>query len=252
MAKKIFRCLTPASLLSLLVVGSLQPVGHGQMLANGYPLSPTTTAKVLFVPPREGKPQKTTGGASRDSGKCPQDQGQSSPDLLPLIPQKTEALTISERPTFLAYIPPTIAKQAYFSLTKVEDGQHLYHRFIPISRSGVIALPLPDDAPVLEMQSYQWSLSLICGAALAPDSPVVEGTVTRVSLSAALMSQLETLPLSEQAVVLGQQGIWYDTMASLAKSRQQQPHDHGLAQSWQDILQAAGLASISEAPLLDL
>ena len=253
MSTSFFRALTPATLLSILAISTVQPIAQSQILLAGQPASQVQKTKVTFVPPKKGQPRKTTGAASRDPGKCLQDQAQTSPYLIPLLPSQTEALTVSARPTLFAYIPPTAAKQVFFSVTNMEDGQHVYHGFMPISQSGILPLSLPADAPELEMKSYQWSLSLVCNAALAPDSPTIEGIIKRVPLDASLSAQLSSLSPDQQAAILGQQGIWYDMLASLAQSQQQSPNQG--TESWTSILQSMGLdnaalEAVTSAPLL--
>lgn len=244
-------CLT--ALLGLIVTTSLQPTAQGQMKLEGGTLSERLMASVTFIPPGRGKPKQTSGGASRDTGFCPQDQAQSAPYLLPVAPQQTQALTIAAHPTLMAYIPATTAKQVYLSVTKANDGQHIYHSYIPIDKAGVIAVKLPQDAPPLEVnQRYRWSLSLICGSALAPDSPMVESEVERIQLGSELTAQLTRISSSEKrADLLGKQGIWYDTLAILAESRAQNPHDADLVTSWQAILGSEGLEAVAAAPILE-
>lgn len=240
-------------MLGLLATASFQPITEAQPPTGKSRLSQTPSAKVTFRPREKGQPQKTSGGASRDSGVCPQDHSHSNPYLLPVIPAQAQALTISEHPTLLAYVPETSANQIYFSIINANNGDHLYHRYIPVSDAGIINVTIPDDTPGLELhQSYQWSMSLICESSLAPDSPLVEGSIERIKLDSSLNVSLASLSPLEQVSVLGEQGIWYDAIANLAQIRQQFPNNPEIQEAWQSFLNGEGLESIVSQPFMTL
>ena len=114
-----------------------------------------------FNPPNEGEPAQTVGGASR--GLC------SGGDLANVTFQQTNsALT--------AQLPEGMAKQVFFSL-RDENNTTLYQGFIPVENNrasitnGVLSQIDADS------QDYTWSMAIICGRALRPDSPVFQGTL---------------------------------------------------------------------------
>ena len=73
----------------------------------------------------------------------------------------------------------------------------------------------------------------------------------RIQLGTEFNTKLDSLSPLEQVSLLGERGIWYDTIANLAKVRQQSPNDSSLDQTWQSILSAEGLELIAAQPLLD-
>ncbi|MEO0407632.1 MAG: DUF928 domain-containing protein, partial [Cyanobacteria bacterium P01_A01_bin.135] len=75
---------------------------------------------------------------------------------------------------------------------------------------------------------------------------LVSGRITRVAPSAELTQRLGTAatPL-QQAEILGEAGIWYDTVTALAAVHSEQPV------AWTTLLRSVGLDEIVDAPVLD-
>lgn len=209
----------------------------------------TTVASVTFEPAGDEQPDDTAGGASRDGGICSQD-AQVGPSVTPLRPATDSELTVAEHPTFFVYVPQTSANKALFVL-KDEAENYYYEKTISISRTaGIVSFKLPDDAPALEIgKTYQWSFVVICGEAIRPDNPGVEGRIQRVAANPAL-SQLKSLSPVQRAALYGKNGIWYDTVTSLAEQRRSQPNDLTLAATWEKLLKSVGLEAIATKPLL--
>ena len=167
------------------------------------------------------------------------------------MPTSNHGLTTVERPTFLDYVPQTSAQKAFFSL-KDKDENYYYQTTLPIPETpGIVSFKLPADAPALEIgKSYQWSFVTICGERLAVDDPRVEGHIQRIELNTQLSSQLKNLSPLERAALYGSDGIWYETVATLAQLRQSQPNDLTLAATWENLLKSVGLEAIATKPLL--
>ena len=248
--------------LGLAVLSLHLPV-QAQVKPTDPTLSASLLAQVTFTPPPGKRRSRTSssGGASRQGEDCPQEESLSEeatsvsktrPPLTLLVPSDVVALTHSERPTLLAYIPNTSGQTVFFSLSDPQ-GSYYYQTLLSLPASaGVIQIKVPADAPPLAVgQQYQWSLVMACGPTLRPDSPWVSGEIERVALNVSLTQQLAGQTPLQQARLLGREGIWYDTLANLAAARQQQPQDPDTAQSWQQILAGAGLESIATAPILD-
>jgi hypothetical protein len=210
-----------------------------------------TSATVVFRPPGTGAPRDTVGGASRDGGVCPQDSAAQHSDFVSLLPQTNFGLTVSERPTFSAYMPQTGAQAVFFSL-KEEHSQDAYQATFPLPKSpGIVSFRLPDDAPALEVgRSYKWSMVIICRQSLRPDDPRIEGWVQRVEPDQALANQLETATPLQQAALYGTSGIWFDTVNTLIELRYLQPHDSTLVETWEELLNSVELDAIAAAPLI--
>jgi len=220
---------------------------------------------VIFVPPPgEGTPSRTVGGASRagwgKSRLCPEDwsatRSATNPlaeSLVALVPPDAQdgpiPLTTSSHPAFFFYMPEMSVEEAFFVI-RGEDGNYDYSQTIVIpDQPGVVKISLPEgDANALEVdESYRWSLVLKCGGELRLENPLVRGWVKRVS-DPILNSQLPQEDLLEQAILYGENGIWYDTLAQLAASIQTE--DASITQ-WSSFLEAMGLDEIAEEALID-
>ena len=232
--------------LKLMLLAGL-PILVSAPSAGALPI--TTVASVTFEPAGDGVPDDSAGGASRDGGICSQDT-QVGPSVTPLRPASHAELTVAEHPTFFVYVPQTSANKALFVI-KDQAENYYYEKTLPISRTaGIVSFKLPNDAPALEIgKTYQWSFVVICGEAIRPDNPGVEGRIQRVAANPAL-SQLKSLSPLERAALYGKNGIWYDTLTSLAEQRRSQPNDSTLAATWEKLLKSVGLEAIATKPLL--
>ncbi|WP_013324737.1 DUF928 domain-containing protein [Gloeothece verrucosa] len=246
-----------------------QPINHSwpapsktqQSSTNRIDHQPTINpiTQVSFTPPpKEGKPDKTTGAGSRQDGQCPQDLTQfTTPDtsssklsLAALVPNSNYGLTGAERPTFLVYLPKTSAKQIVLSI-KEEGIKHYSQTFLPITQSaGIIKIKPSDDTPPLQVnKNYQWAVVLVCGERPGPNDPMIASWVRRVDLPNSTSQQLaEKTPLM-QAAWYGNQGIWYDSLVALAQARQVQSHQYSMTQIWANFLTSVGLESFSNEKL---
>lgn len=206
--------------------------------------------RVKFDPPGPGKPKETAGGASRGNS-CAQEQASVGGCVTPLMPVNQEGLTVTERPTFLVYVPETSAKQVFFRLVD-ESKTYQYQKKIALpGKGGIVSFKLPEDAPALEVgKNYQWTFILIGEQGLRPDSPGVQGEIRRVELNPALNSQLQQVSPLERAALYGKEGIWYETVGTLAELVRSQPMDKDLAETWQQLLSSVGLEAIAAQPLV--
>lgn len=246
------------SLVSLTVL-SLTTVSLNLML-HGLPsqaqasprrmLEPQILAGVTFQPPGEEILEQSQGGASRDSGYCSNDSLSAAQSISPLMPIKTQqGMTVSERPTFFLYVPPTSAEEIFFILKdKNEDFYYQETLSIP-ENGGIITVQLSEDAPALEVnKNYQWTFVLACEMPPRPDSPSISGWVKRVEPSSVGITQIDSTPSLEMAEIYGSAGIWFDTLATLAQLREQQPEQY--AATWEEFLTSVGLEAIATKPLI--
>jgi hypothetical protein len=205
---------------------------------------------VTFEPPAGDAPKQSSGGASRDGGQC-FSQAKTNAAVTPLTPDTHYGLTVAERPTFFVYLPETGAKEMFFSVQD-QDGKQAYQTTLPLpDKPGVIGVKLPASAPALEVgKNYKWSLVMVCGGELEPDSPGVEGWVRRVAPTPTLKSQKQLEVSLESASELAKAGIWYDALSALAQLRQAQPENLALSAHWKELLESVKLDAIATEPLI--
>ncbi len=136
----------------------------------------TTTVWASFTPPRGGgTPKNRLGGATRSPG-CIGDNVSENERFLSLMPEYSEIT--SQRPSFVVYIPKTVAQKAFFSLRDASED-YSYEKQIPLPKTpGTYRLQLPADAPsIVPNKKYQWFLTLVCGKAVNLNDPRVEGLI---------------------------------------------------------------------------
>jgi len=213
------------------------------------PATSATASKVTFNPPKLDKPKATRGAASRHILDCLDEITSSNVPLLPLVPNSASGLTVASHPTVLVHLPKTSAKKILFSWRDEKNNDH-YHVILPLNHSGgVISLNLPEDAPPLEVgKNYYWALAIIPDSKLKPDTPTIEGQIQRVALESKVRDRLKTANPLETAIIYGEAGIWYETVATLAKLKMAEPDDQILTSNWKYLLTSVGLEKISQMP----
>lgn len=230
-------------------IGLLTTLAAAGFAANLVLIQGLLAQSVMFVPPEGSQPTKTSGGATRGN-LCAQEAMVSPDKITLLVPAINQTLTTDARPTFLAYVPKTGAERALLVIKDEQDNNH-YQAELPINgEEAIISVKLPNDAPELEVgKNYKWSLVVMCNNQVLPDSPGAEGEVKRVELDSNVSTQLEPGQSMKNAALLGQSGIWYDTVATLAELKKANPSDTTITAEWESLLTAVGLEEVATKPL---
>jgi hypothetical protein len=149
--------------------------------------------------------------------------------------------TVSERPTFLIYVPKTSAKKAEFSLGH-QDGRGVYRTTVALTTTpDLLSVTLPAQAPSLEVgKPYLWSFAIICNPDDRVDDRFVTGMVQRIELDPARLRQLQQASSKERVALYQQADIWYDTLALLFQLKHSQ-NDSSLSTVWLELLQTGGV-----------
>lgn len=214
---------------------------------------PPAQAQIIFIPPGTEAPEtgttSTAGGSSRGNSCGIGQVNNNTASVVKLLPQSNIGLTIKQRPSIMVYIAPTTARKLFFSIQD-EDANNYYETILRLPRrTGVMQVKLPSSAPgLVSGKKYQYSLATICGEDFQPDDYSVSGWIERVQLSANLQNQRPSLELASK---LAMQGIWYDALSTLATVKKSQPSNQSVANSWQQLLQSAGLSAISQEPIIN-
>ncbi len=220
---------------------------------------------VNFAAPGEGAPRNTSSGGVRGDvnfeapGSNTTSQtasggvrGEDLAKVIPLLPTNSYGRTVSGRPTFLVYLPPTASQEVFFSLQDADRNHHYQKTFNISGQGGIVEITLPADAPELEIgKEYVWFFAPISpDGILQPDNYSVTGWVKRVE-SPVPNDQVSSLTPIKLAIIYAQEGIWYDTLAILSAAKLAQPDDVTLASEWKDLLQQVGLEAIANQPLAE-
>lgn len=188
-----------------------------------------------FVPPGDGAPSRSTGGASRTSGQCLADDAAISA----LVPRSTLGLTRQGRPSVVVRLPATDAETAFFSLKDSAGNLHYQGEIsIPKGEDTWAIATLPADAPELAVgETYQWFFAVRCDGVLEPDSPTATHWIRRVAGPVAGASAAEVS--FEGAIALAADGIWYDAVAAIAALRAADRVDPRLEEAWAELMAEA-------------
>ena len=211
---------------------SSQSVRQRLMPTNSY------SSRIGFVPPLEsGTPRRTRSGATRDL-QC----GGTA-----LLPDSGLGLTTEERPLLHMYVEPSVQKM----LLTVEGLDDDYTKEVELSgEGGIVEVSLPETVKALEVgQEYSWSLIMICGEALRPDSPIVAGDIRRVE-SIFTPTQAQDISMADKASAYGDAGLWHDLISTLTDMRLENPEDAQAQMHWESVLEIVGLSALADEPLL--
>lgn len=220
------------------------------LLVCGYPI--LALADSSFVVPKRGLPGRREGGGTRG---CIQ----SNPSrVIALLPDTNLGLTTAAYPRFFWYVPKTTARQAEFALYDVDESQVnrtlIYKTTFRITGTpGVASLTLPNNAtipPLVVNQDYRWSLTLICNPSNDKANLNINGWVQRVAPSSELTNQLAKADPRNRVALYAQNGLWFDTLTTLAELRCARPKDASLATGWSSLLKQVNLSAIADQPLI--
>jgi hypothetical protein len=209
---------------------------------------PSASTTVSFTPPPDDNQPDRTAGAGSRGGQCTQEATvptANTPPFMALVPTANRGLTLAEHPTFFVHLPATSARQAVLSIREDGTKPHSQTSFPIPGTSGIISLKPSDNSPPLEVgKTYQWAVVLLCGERPNPNDPAVAAWVRRV----ALPQPTKQKTALQQAAWYGQNGIWYDALASLAEARRSQSNNKVTA-IWTDFLKSAGMDAIATEPI---
>jgi len=202
---------------------------------------------VNYQPPDVTAPDNRQGGTHRGDA-CPTDLS-----IIPLIPKSHDGLTLGESPTFFAYISDSSTQVEFTLQSDDEKGTEVYKTTFKVDKPGIVEVSIPamgDRQKSLEIgQRYQWSFSVACD-----DDPsgnyFVYGIVQRIEPQETLKNDLANADPMARAIVYAKNGIWYETLATLAQMRRLAPDDSRSRTEWTQLLQSQGLESIADQPLV--
>lgn len=216
---------------------------------------PLAALAVEFNPPKRGIPGRRLGGGTRDPLACV--QGKPS-YLTALLPQTNLGLTTDDYPRFFWFVPKTKAKLAEFTLyegdEQTPDRSLIYKTTFSIAGTpGVASLTLPTNANIPPLQvgkDYHWSVALVCNPAQPESNIQIDGWVQRVALDPSLSARLTKASARDRVLLYAQNGLWFNTLTSLAEMRCARPNDADLTESWTTLMKSVKLEAIAEQPLI--
>jgi hypothetical protein len=185
-------------------------------------------------------------GAPNRSAPSVQPQEASCEPATLLLPVGNIGLTASEYPTFFVGVT-RYAQTGIFTLQD-ENGNTIYEMSIPLNENlGVFAINLPKTGPGLEIgKYYSWSFIVEYNST---KQGMAEGVIGRIEIDRNLQEELAEANSLERAVLYAKNGIWFDTLSTLAEIRREEPNNKIFVNEWQELLKSEGLTTVSQMPL---
>ena len=232
--------------VAVAAIAATVPSSATAVRAQSQPL--LLSQNVNFQPPDVTAPSSRQGGTHRGSKLCP-----AGLSITPLVPPTNLGLTLTESPTIFVYVPQTSAEIEFTLLSENED-KIIYEKIFKVEESGIVGINIPatnDNSKSLEVgKRYVWSFSVVCEPENRSADSVVKGFVQRIEPQPTLKSDLANPDPMTRLNVYAQNGIWYETLATLAQMRRQTPGDARLSAKWTQLLQSQGLESVAAQPLV--
>ena len=241
--------------IAVLAIALTLPSFSAPTATHGTPI--LLSQNVNFKPPDVTAPDNRIPGAHR-GGACPKD---SSPcvcpndlSIIPFIPEINVGLTLAESPTFFGYVSHPSTQVEFILQAEDGKGTEVYKTTFKVDKPGIVEVSIPkkgDRQKSIEVnQRYQWSFAVACNPGDASGNYFVQGFVQRIEPQETLKNDLANPDPMARAIAYAKNGIWYDTIATLAKMRRLAPDDPMLKAEWTQLLQSQKLESVADQPLV--
>ena len=195
---------------------------------------------VNFKPPDVRYPDNRRRQKPRCSA-CPSDLY-----IIPLMPPTNIGLTVAQSPTVFAYVSPN-STEVEFTLF-IENNDAVYKKTFKIDKPGIVEVSIPDTIEV--GKRYQWSFLTVCNSDEHSGDYYLKGFVQRIEPKETLKKALANPDPMARAIAYAKNGIWYDTLTTLAQMRRKAPDDPMLKAEWTQLLQSQKLESVADKPLV--
>jgi hypothetical protein len=205
---------------------------------------------ISFVDPNRGAPApgNRQGGATR--GGC----SSKNQSLTALVPATNLGTTTAEYPALFFYVPKTsVQTPLEFALLDQNDSPIYKTNIAPKQAPGIVKVSFSNLKGVPRLESgknYHWYLSIICDPQDRSADIAVDGWIKRIQPDPALANELQQTKPGERVPLYEVGGVWYDTVAALAETRQSNPNNSALADEWAGLLKAVGLDKIAREPIV--
>ncbi len=245
---KNFLHITTLSTISVAVfaIAAIVPSLPAPLLAQSTPI--LLSQNVNFKPPDVEAPGNRQGATHRGDA-CPKELS-----IIPLIPEINLGLTLAKSPTFFAYISQAATEVEFTLQTEDEQATEIYKTTFKVEKPGIVEVNLPatnNNQKSIEVgKRYQWSFAVACNPKDPSGDYFVNGSVQRIEPQPTLKSDLANPDPMARAIVYANNGLWYETVTTLAQLRRKAPNDAKLTAEWRQLLQSQKLDSVASQPLV--
>jgi len=210
--------------------------------------------RVRYVPPSNLDAPKVSASGITRSG-CTETEEICLIALLPDLKLEASPIpqTISERPTIYLLTPKVDNGTVIFRIyneTGLTPKPAIYRKSFNVNnQDGIIGFKIPDDAPILEVnQKYKLRFDI---EYKPQGSKTVYAYIKRVLPSPKLVEQLKTTtkPI-EVAALYAQEGLWFETLQTLAEAQRTVPQNPEITEEWLELLKSAKINRALSFPLV--
>ena len=182
--------------------------------SNFFQLAQSSQTNYGYVPPaKDRKQQKATASGSRG---CPG----KSVDITSLIPTDHTPTTISAHPNFLFSVESVPNLPVRFSLIERGVIEPIWESDVAVNQLGILTVSIPPTVSLDVGKKYVWNLEIICNPSRRSESWYIRAVIKRVPLKPKLARKLDEANSEfEKAVILANNGIWYNAIAISYHSR---------------------------------
>lgn len=159
--------------------------------------------------------------------------------------------TIVANPTFFVYLPTELATgAAEFVLrteaqTKEKMKPTIYQKNFQLTgQSGMIGISLPQSVSLQMDQEYVWEVTVNCNTDPKAKKLTVIGWVKRV--------QPPATATGDKLYTLAEEGVWQDTMSTLALRRYEQPNDRTAAEDWASLMEDVKMSQFKDTAIVQI
>jgi len=196
----------------------------------------------IYKPPIRGAPGARVGAGTRG-------EGLSGPRLHVLTPNHA-GMTVNAQPDLYWYVSEPVDARYQFAI--IEDATLktiLETEPTKITLAGIQKISLKDHGFKLQHGvEYQWFVSVIDEKKPGATDIVASSFIKRVEIAPRLADRLATgkLENSEKAIILAEESIWYDAIASISASIELKPQDIVLREMRAGLLEQVGLQEVAD------
>ncbi|EKQ70612.1 protein of unknown function DUF928 [Leptolyngbyaceae cyanobacterium JSC-12] len=196
---------------------------------------------ISYNPPKLRRAIRTAGTGSRGCERL------SQVTILPLVPDNHVGLTVSPRPTFMAFLAG--AKSAEFTLVEPGVNKPLVVQTVQPNSKGIIKVNLPATTPDLVAgKDYRWSVAVICNPKRRSQDIYAQGWIQRVPMSNELGKAIaSTRSEQARARLYAEAGMWYDAISTLSNATSADPKNSAIREDLASLLNQVGLPNIAIA-----
>ncbi len=195
-------------------------------------------------PPSFGIPGNRASAGSRRDICAARGMGEEPQPLQALMPTNGVGATASTTPSLFFFVPETEATHLDFVLSDTQHQIIYSQSFLLTESPGIVQVVLPRVPGSLAQDTwYRWGLELVCDLHDSAKNPTVVGYLQRIPDGDTPEDRLSL------AFAL-QEGLWVDSVTSLAAQIRQRPQDPIARADWRTFLQLEALDAVVDQPLL--